>query len=105
MTEPTPALTLDTIVVRQEEILTAALSETELVMLHMDKGAYYGVEEVAKFIWDMLAHPITVAAISSAVAARYPDVDAATCQRDALAFLADMLQEEMIVVYDHAPAA
>ena len=43
-----PAPTLETILLRRDDIPTAALSETEVVMLHMDRGTYFGMEDVAK---------------------------------------------------------
>lgn len=105
MTEPTPhsPLTLETTVSRHAEIIDSALSETEAVMLNMDKGNYYGVEDVAKFIWDALAEPLSIAALCDKIMAYYVEVKRPTCEQDALNFVGELLAEDLI--YVHAPAA
>lgn len=74
-------------------------------MMNMDKGYYYGVEDVAKFIWDALAEPLSVAALCDRIMAAYMDAERATCERDALAFVEELLAENLVDVHPNKPAA
>lgn len=102
-TQTHPPLTLESVVSRHIEIIDSALSETEAVMLNMDKGYYYGVEDVAKFIWDALAEPLSVAALCDQITAYYVDVERATCEQDALNFVGELLTENLVYVHTATP--
>jgi|GEM_PF-1120513 len=105
MDEPkTPPLTLATVLSRRDDIIASDLSETEAVMLNIDKGFYYGVEDVAKFIWDALDQPISVAEICDRVMAYFVDVERATCEEDALTYAQELLDEGLLNVHNAAPA-
>lgn len=104
-TQTHPPLSLETVVSRRQEIIDSALSETEAVMLNIDKGNYYGVEDVAKFIWDALAEPLSIAALCDKIMAYYVDTDRATCERDALDFVGQLLEENLVYAHDTAKAA
>lgn len=97
-------LTLDTIVSRRSDLLSSELSATELVMMNLDRGFYYGMEETAKAIWERLAEPRTVGDLCADLLARY-DIDQANCERDVLAFLGELLKEDLIHVHDPEAAA
>jgi len=100
----TPPLTLATVLSRQDEIIVSDLSKTEAVMLNMDRGFYYGVEDVAKFIWDALAQPVAVAEICDRVMAYFVDVERTTCEEDTLAYAQELLEEGLVHVHSAAPA-
>lgn len=100
-----PALTLETILLRREDIPTIALSETEVVMLHMDRGTYFGMEDVAKFIWEALAEPTSVSGLCDSVMTRYGVVERAACERDTLAFLHELMKEDLVDVRPSMPTA
>jgi hypothetical protein len=97
-------LTLDTVVSRRSDLLSSDLSATELVMMNLDRGFYYGMEETAKAIWERLAKPCSVANLCDDLVARY-DIDRASCERDVLAFLDELLKEDLIHVHDPEAAA
>ena len=99
-----PTVTLETVVSRRAEIIGANLSATEAVMMNMDKGSYYGVEDVAKFIWDALAEPLSVAALCDRIMATYVDTEWAACEHDALAFVGELLAENLVDVHPDTPA-
>jgi len=100
-----PPLTLETVLSRHTEIIDSALSETEAVMLNMDKGNYYGVEDVAKFIWDALAEPLSISALCDRIMAYYVEVDRASCEQDALNFARELLTENLVYVHTSQPVA
>ncbi|RLT42626.1 MAG: PqqD family protein [Chloroflexi bacterium] len=104
-TQTQPPITLETVLSRRAEIIASPLSETEAVMLNMDKGFYYGVEDVAKFIWDALAAPLSVAALCDRIMAYYVDAERTACAQDALAFVGQLLEENLVYVHVNAPTA
>ncbi len=70
------AVTLDTVVQARSDLLATDLSDTESVMLDMDSGSYFGVEAVARTIWDALAEPRAVTDVCQIVASQYEATDA-----------------------------
>lgn len=78
-------------------LLTSPLSETELVMLDADHGAYFGLESVAKTIWDAIAEPLPVREVSALVHAHY-EIDETTAETDTLEFLTALRAADLITV-------
>lgn len=102
MTQP---LSLQTIITPRQELLASELSRTELVMMNIDKGFYYGLEEVGKTIWDALDQPRSVAELCDIVLATYDDVDRQTVESDMFAFVGELLVEELVDVQGEPMAA
>ena len=82
-------------VVRRNESLLAAEVGSDLVMLHVERNAYFDTSAVGADIWARLATPMTVRDLCAAVCQTY-DVDHATCERDVLQFLNDAYREDVI---------
>ncbi len=93
------AITLDTVIARRTDLMTSELSATELVMLNIERGSYYGMAETAKEIWSQLVEPCPIAAVCVRLRTQY-DVDQETCERETLAFVNEMLNDELIRVLD-----
>lgn len=91
----------DVPLVRSGGVLATELGEREAVMLDIERGTYFGVEGVARFIWDALKEPVTPREVVDAVCVRYPSVDHEACERDALEFLEDLVRHRL--VQRHAP--
>jgi hypothetical protein len=105
MTGDLVTLALDSTVSRRSDLLTSALSDREMVLLNIECGAYFGMEGVAKRIWDELAEPRRVADVCATLLTRFA-VDAETCQREVLAFLTELQAKELILVWaDRADVA
>lgn len=94
----TQALSLQTIVAPRTELLASELSDTEMVMMNIDKGFYYGLEEVAKTIWDALDQPRTAGELCDVVLASYADAERAAVESDLFVFLRELLAEDLIHV-------
>ena len=72
--------------------------EGEAVMLQLDRGAYYGLDEVGAHAWRLIqGKPLTVTALRGALLDEY-DVDAATLERDLLDLLGRMEEAGLIEV-------
>lgn len=96
-------LTPRTLVQRRDEMLANDLSDTETVMLDIQRGTYFGVQEVGKVIWDRLATPTTVDDLCSHLMAEF-EVDRDTCHKEVEAFLVDLLEHQLIEVQGDATA-
>jgi hypothetical protein len=84
-------------------MLANDLSDTETVMLDIERGTYFGVQEVGKAIWDHLEHPTTVDDLCSHLMDEF-EVDRDTCLEQVQAFLGDLLEHRLIEVQGGATA-
>jgi len=69
----------------------------EKVMLSVENGKYYNFGKHGGRIWELIATPIAIPDLVSALMAEY-EVDRETCERDVLKFLSALLHEKMIEV-------
>jgi hypothetical protein len=93
----TDLTSLATIITRRPDLMTSELSETELVMLNIERGSYYGMADTAKDIWNQLDTPRSIAAVCDQLMTQYA-VDRETCEREVLAFVKDMLNDDLVQV-------
>jgi hypothetical protein len=91
---------LDSVVRRNPGISTAPLVD-ELVMLDLERGAYYGLDEIATYIWSQIDEPRNVADLCKHLLQVF-DVDRPTCERDVLELL-EWLHDKGLVYSDEGP--
>jgi len=84
---------------RRQDLLASDLSASETVMMDVDQGLYFGLENVAKVIWDYLETPHTVADLSTYLGTTY-EVDDQTLATDLQEFLTEMTQHQLITWED-----
>ncbi len=91
------SLSIDSTVAAGKDQVSTALPD-EVVILHLKKGFYFGVDhEVGVRIWQLLKEPIPVCQILDTLVREY-EVDSARCERDLVAFLRDLAGEALIEV-------
>jgi len=78
-------ITVNSRVVRSSEPVSAATGDA-LVMFSVEKGSYYGLNDIATAIWQRIKSPITVAALCADLQKTF-DVPPDRCEADVLAFL------------------
>ena len=78
-------ITLETKVVRSNEPASAATGDS-LVMFSMEKGSYYGLNDIAAAIWKRIESPVAVAALCADLEKDF-DVPLDRCEADVLGFL------------------
>lgn len=66
-------------------------------MMNLEKGNYYGLDEIGTEIWDELLEPIAIVELCARLTERF-DVDPIQCEADTLDFLNELLAEGMIKV-------
>jgi hypothetical protein len=74
----------------------------EVVVLDLNSGTYYGLDDLGTRIWNLIEQPASLAMIRETIMSEY-DVDADTCDRDVLAFLNKMQAAGLVEVGDAAP--
>ncbi len=94
MTIEFPPVTLDSVIQRNPSLTTAALDD-ELVMLDLEQGMYYGLDDVATAIWNELVEPQRVGDVCDALLEVY-DVDLETCRVDTLAFVNELFAQGLV---------
>lgn len=74
----------------------------EAVVLHLESGVYYGLNEVGAAIWAFIREPRAVKEIQDRVMGEFA-VDAERCQQDVVAILQEFQAEGLIEVLDAGP--
>ena len=73
----------------------------EAVILNLNSGMYYGIDEIGAVIWDAMEEPRTLEYLRETILSGY-QVDKDTCQRDVMVFLADMQSAGLIEIDNEA---
>ncbi|MCA9969721.1 MAG: lasso peptide biosynthesis PqqD family chaperone [Anaerolineales bacterium] len=75
----------------------------ESVILDVQSGMYYGLDEVGARIWELIQAPARAAAVRDALLAEY-DVEPAACEQDMLELLTQLRAAGLVEVVDAAGA-
>ena len=87
---------LDTCIVRSDEPITADAG-SELIMLSVAQGRYYGFNEIAAAIWRRIEEPTTVGALCGRLQREF-DVSAAQCEGDVIELLQTLQEKGLLRV-------
>jgi len=71
----------------------------EAVILSLQTGMYYGLDQVAAHIWELLRTPTSVADIRDTILQQF-DVEPEACERDVLTFLRQLAEQGLIEIRD-----
>jgi len=69
----------------------------EAVILGLESGQYYSLNDSGSMVWDMIQEPRPVAELRDAILDEY-DVESDACERDLLALLGELAHEGLITV-------
>ncbi|EHQ89383.1 lasso peptide biosynthesis PqqD family chaperone [Desulfosporosinus youngiae] len=86
-------------VVKRINDIPSAVIDDEIVMMHIEKGKYYGLDPVGSRIWGLMENPQIVSSIVKTLLEEY-DVDTMTCEQQVLEFINKLKDEELIVITD-----
>lgn len=84
-------------VVSQSDKQVAADLDGEVAMMSIENGEYYVLDSVASRTWELIEKPIRVSDLCARLVEEY-EVEAKTCQRDTLDFLAQLHKKGLIDV-------
>lgn len=75
--------------------------EHEAVILHLGDGVYYGLNDVASRVWELVQEPRTVRDIRDALLSEY-EIEEAVCTQDLLDLLDRLKQWKLVDLSDGA---
>jgi len=84
-------------VVHQSDEQVAAEVDGEVVMMSVERGNYYGLDEVGSRIWALIDSPKRVAEVCDILVSEF-DVERATCEGDVVRFLEELADQGLVVV-------
>lgn len=87
-------LSTNTVISRLPDLLHTEV-DGEVVLMSVDTGRYYGLDEIGTNIWNCLEEPRKVSDLIDAMKNDYED-DSGTIEFDTLAFLNRMADEKLI---------
>lgn len=88
-------LTKDTCIARADDLISTDLDD-ETILMSIEQGAYYGMEQTARRIWELLESPRKVSDLCGRLAEEYR-VEAALCEPEVISFLEELREEGLIV--------
>ena len=71
--------------------------DDDLVMMDSDQGRYFGLNPVARKIWELLEQPLTQEALVEKLVAVY-DITPEQCRKDIAPFIAQLTENKLISV-------
>jgi Coenzyme PQQ synthesis protein D (PqqD) len=87
---------LNSVIVANREQISTNLGD-EVVILHLDAGSYYSLDQVGVFVWNLIQEPRKVSDIRDAIFEEY-EVDLEECERDLLALLEELAANKLLDV-------
>jgi len=78
-----------------EEILSNTI-DGEVVMMSIEQGYYYGLDEIGSQIWEKLKTGVTLRNIVDQLLQDY-DVNREKCERDLLKLMDDLVENDLVV--------
>ncbi len=89
-------INLETSVCQKKDLFVTDI-DGEKVMMHIDNGKYYAMNEVGSRIWDIIINPISVEQIVITLNDEY-DIERSVCETAVLDFLESVYNENLIEV-------
>ena len=81
--------------VRHSDNFLSQRIDDEVVMISIEQGSYFSLDEVGSIIWDELARPKPISSLCEFLVA-HSDADQQQCEDDVLEFLHTLHAEGMI---------
>lgn len=81
--------------IRNPDIIDSPIDD-EVVMMDVDKGAYFGLDSVGSQIWEELAEPHSLDALAEKLTQTY-EVSVEQCKQDIAPLLEQMVESNLLV--------
>ena len=91
---------LDSMVARDQSLMFSDLDD-ETVMMSIESGKYYGLDDIGSRIWVLSEQQCSVGDICDSLMTEF-EVDRDTCQRHVFEFLEELKDEGIITVLEEA---
>lgn len=90
-----PRAVADTTVISRSPSVMAAEVDGEIVMMSIEKGSYFGLDDIGSDIWKRIEQPCSFATLVDALAADY-DADRNTIVSDVTVLLGQMAEQDVV---------
>ncbi len=91
------AIEILTVVTQAGSVVSADIDDGETVMMSVEQGMYYGMNDIGSHIWKLMEHPLSVPQLCDALLERF-NVTREVCQRDVLDFLHELHEDGLIEI-------
>lgn len=91
-------LNTDSTVYRNPEMLSSDM-DGEKVMMSIENGEYYGLNQIGSRIWELIETPKTIDELIGKLTDEF-DVSPELCENDVMVFLKELLEKNLITVND-----
>ena len=85
---------LDSTISPSEDLVSSDL-DGEIVMMSIENGEYYGLDEIGSRIWTLLEEPKKVSELCDILLEEF-EVEREQCEEEVLAFLNEMASDDLI---------
>jgi len=93
---PDPTLTAQSRVRRIQDVLDTEIDD-QTVMMDIEQGSYFGLNETATRIWAMLAEPMVIGDLCNRLTEQF-DVPREQCEQQVVAFLGSLLDRGLLQI-------
>jgi hypothetical protein len=91
-----PPITFQTVLSASKDQVSSEIGG-EAVILNLQSGTYYGLDEVGNRIWELIQTPRSVKEVQETLMEEY-EVEADQCEKDLLALLQMLADENLIEI-------
>lgn len=83
---------------RKNDVISSQI-DGEAVMMSLENGEYYGLNETGSYIWDALEQETTIDELVTGLTAQY-DVDETTCRDEVTRLIEELNTKGLIEIQD-----
>lgn len=96
-----PLIKINSVVQRNPKLISNQM-DGEIVMMSIDNGEYYGLDEIGSRIWELMENPTEVRSIVNDLMAEF-DVSFDECAKDTIEFLEDLMSKDLVLMKNETP--
>jgi hypothetical protein len=85
----------DAVLMRNPRVAYRELNDGSAVLLHLDTGAYHGLNDVGSLVWGALESQLTLSALILAIRERFEGAPP-TLADDVRSFVSDLVDRDLI---------
>ena len=89
-------LTGASVIARSSELVSSDI-DGEVVMMSIENGKYYGLDQVGSRIWEVLENPLPVSDLIDQLLVEF-EVERETCEKDVMYFLQKLDDDNMLEI-------
>lgn len=89
-------ITLQTKIQRNPKMVASKI-DNEIVMMSIENGEYYGLDEVGSRIWELIAKPIVVEELIIALLDEF-EVERQDCEKETFEFLEELNSKNLLTM-------